>query len=356
MCPAPLAPAEDQPVSYRSRHAIELIPAIAAALALSFPVPALAQDWSPSRPDSHAPIGVMGDHVHEAGEWMLAVRVMTMPMDGNRDGTTELARSEVLAQYPVSPIRMPMAMYMLGGMYAPSDRVTLLAMVPVTDLSMDHVTRSGVEFTTQAGGLGDVSIGALVGVAEGPEQRLHLNAAVSLPTGSVTRRGDTPVAADVILPYPMQLGSGTWDLKPGLTWLGQSGDWGYGAQGIATFRTGENDEGYRLGHRVEATGWVSRVLAPWSSVSLRLGLQRWGDIDGASSALNPMMVPTADPLLRAGRTVDLAGGLNLYVREGAAAGHRIALEFGAPVYQSLDGPQLQRNWTLTVGWQKAFGG
>ncbi|MEL7333685.1 MAG: hypothetical protein AAFN12_15670 [Cyanobacteria bacterium J06560_2] len=32
--------------------------------------------WSPSRPDSHAPIGVMGDHTHEKGEFMLSYRYM----------------------------------------------------------------------------------------------------------------------------------------------------------------------------------------------------------------------------------------------------------------------------------------
>jgi len=35
-------------------------------------------------------------------------------------------------------------------------------------------------------------------------------------------------------------------------------------------------------------------------------------------------------------------------------GQRIAAEFGAPVYQNLDGPQLQTDWTVTVGWQLAL--
>ena len=31
------------------------------------------------RADSHAPIGVMGDHVHSAGEWMVSLRWTSMP-------------------------------------------------------------------------------------------------------------------------------------------------------------------------------------------------------------------------------------------------------------------------------------
>ena len=39
-------------------------------------------------------------------------------------------------------------MNMVGAMYAPNDRLTLVGMVPVLGISMDHRTRTGVEFTT----------------------------------------------------------------------------------------------------------------------------------------------------------------------------------------------------------------
>ncbi len=34
-----------------------------------------------TRPDSHAPLGVMGDHAHGAGELMLSYRFMGMAME-----------------------------------------------------------------------------------------------------------------------------------------------------------------------------------------------------------------------------------------------------------------------------------
>ena len=43
-----------------------------------------------SRPDSHAPIGVMGDHAHKTGEWMLSYRFMAMDMRELQSGTTAL--------------------------------------------------------------------------------------------------------------------------------------------------------------------------------------------------------------------------------------------------------------------------
>ncbi|NOR42674.1 MAG: hypothetical protein GQ572_04995, partial [Gammaproteobacteria bacterium] len=40
-----------------------------------------------TRPDSHAPIGVSGDHLMRDGEFMLTYRYMSMDMEGNRTGT-----------------------------------------------------------------------------------------------------------------------------------------------------------------------------------------------------------------------------------------------------------------------------
>ena len=188
------------------------------------------------RPDSHAPIGVMGDHVHGAGEWMISLRAMNMHMDGNRDGRTRLSPAEVLARgYMVTPTEMDMQMLMLGGMYAPSDELTLTLMIPYLRNSMDHVTAGNVRFRTESEGLGDIRVGGLYKFFDAGTQRVHANLAVSLPTGSITERDATPANPSAKLPYPMQLGSGTVDLQPGLTWIGQSGHWSLWCSGTLHF-------------------------------------------------------------------------------------------------------------------------
>ena len=45
------------------------------------------------RPDGHAPIGVMGDHTHKAGEWMASYRYMRMEMEGSLDGSDGISNS-----------------------------------------------------------------------------------------------------------------------------------------------------------------------------------------------------------------------------------------------------------------------
>ena len=331
----------------------------AAVLAALCPAAAAAQfEWTSSRPDGHAPIGVMADHVHEKGETMLSYRFMRMTMDGNRVNTDEVTTQDVLDDFPVTPLRMPMTMHMAGIMYAPAARLTLALMVPFVEIEMDHVNRAGAEFTTNGSGLGDVGLTGLVSLVEVGSIRAHLNLGFSFPTGSITEQDVTPLSNgnEVQLPYPMQVGSGTWDARPGITVLGMTPSWSWGGQAVGTVRLGENDQGYTLGNRVEGTAWAGVKVHDWVSLSVRAAASRWGDIDGAdpSPSVNPTVVPTARTDLRGGTRVDLPVGVNVYAPTGALRGHRLAAEVAVPLYQDLNGPQLQTEWLLTLGWQKSF--
>jgi hypothetical protein len=310
-------------------------------------------DWSLARPDSHAPIGVMGDHLHGEGEWMASYRYAYMDMHGNRDGRSGRSAGDVLQRWLVAPTQMRMTMHVFGLMYAPTDRLTLMTMVPLVRIDMDHVTRMGGKFTTSSDGIGDVKLAGLYGVLHEGPHRGHLNLGLSLPTGSVDEKDYTPMGRQR-LPYPMQTGSGTFDLIPGFTYSGQSERYSWGGQALATVRLGDNTHDYRLGNRFHLTGWFARLWTRSLSTSVRLEWQVWGNIHGSDDDLNPLVVPTADPDRRAGSRVDLAFGINWQFRSGPFRGHRIAAEYAVPIDQSLDGPQLETDWRVIVGWQKAF--
>lgn len=306
------------------------------------------------RPDAHAPIGVMGDHTHAEDEFMLSYRYMFMEMEGNRSGTRGVSEAEVLSQYMVAPTEMEMKMHMLGAMYAPSDTLTLMAMLPYVELSMNHVTRMGMAFTTESTGIGDIQLAGLWNILEDTHHRVHLNTGISLPTGEIDERGNTPAGQNMKLPYPMQLGSGTFDLRPGVTYAGQTSAVSWGAQVMGTIRLGENDNNYTLGDRIDGTLWGAIPVSDWLSGSLRLAWQSWGDIDGRDADLNPMMVATADPNLRGGERYDLGVGFNVIIPEGMADGLRIAAEALYPLEQQLDGPQLETDISYVIGAQMLF--
>jgi hypothetical protein len=242
----------------------------AGALALALVAPAFAHDANAIRADAHVPIGVMGDHVHDRGEWMLSYRFMRMEMAGNLAGEEAISPDDIVTSlanpHPgpmtvrVVPTKMTMDMHMLGAMYAPSDTITLMAMVNHVEKTMEHVTYQGMagssrlgEFSASAKGLGDTRLSALFRLFEAGEDRVVAQLGLSLPTGSIDETGRvlSPMntAPVLTLPYPMQLGSGSFDPLLGLTWTRTTGHWTFGTQASAVMRVHDNDQGYRWAMR-----------------------------------------------------------------------------------------------------------
>lgn len=340
--------------------------------------------WAGSAPSGHAPIGVMGDHTHGQGELMFSYRFMRMGMNGLRDEDERVSRSHVLNEFMVTPTKMDMDMHMFGAMYAPIDRVTLMVMVPWVELEMEHRTGMGVTFTTKSEGVGDVRAGALIdlwssgmtgahgghsangmehaksghhGGARRPSHKVHANVMFSFPTGAINRRDRTPASggAKVRLPFPMQIGSGSYDFLPGLTYTGRDGPIAWGAQARGEIRLDENHADYRQGNEYALTAWAAYDWNRWLSTSLRTEWQHTLNHRGSDPAVSPTpTVPTKDPGRRAFQRLDFLAGVNLIVPEGPFSGIRFAIEAGVPAYQYLDGPGLETDWIATVGVQYAI--
>ena len=322
----------------------------------------------------HAPIGVMGDHRHAKGEWMVSYRFMHMDMGGVQIGTDSVTPETVVTTAPnrffgnpgqpptlrIVPTSMRMDMHMAGVMYGLSDQVTLMVMANYWSKEMDHITFQGGMGTTQLGtfrtspaGFGDTKVAALIGLTD----TVHINAGVSIPTGSITETDDilTPMGGNptVRLPYPMQLGSGTFDLEPGITYRDQNDSFGWGAQVKGTVRLGDNDQGYSLGNRAMATAWVAASLTPEVALSGRLQAETVDRIDG----IDPMImgpVQTANPDFQGGDSLTGLIGVNFAATEGGLKGWRLGIEGGLPIVQDLNGPQMPTDYTVTVGIQKSF--
>ncbi|RNC83830.1 MAG: transporter [Balneola sp.] len=329
---------------------------------LSFTTLVSAQ-WSSGRPDGHAPINVMGDHTHKKGEIMFSYRFMWMNMDGNGDGTDEVSNSGLLrpngGAYMVAPVTMPMQMHMLGAMYAVTDDLTLMLMLPYQSMEMDHITAMGGEFVTESSGLGDIKLSGMYNIYAGGRSKSHVQLGVSFPTGTIDNKDENPMSdgEDVTLPYPMQIGSGTFDLLPAITYLAQTDQFSFGSQLKGVIRLGENDQDYTFGDRLSFVNWIGYKLSDIFSPQLSLNLSTWGDISGESPDLamanSDVVVHTVDPDLKAGTRLDLGIGLNI---QGPGDLHD--LRFGAmyelPVYQNLDGPQMWNAGILTLGLQYAL--
>ena len=355
----------------RSRN---LLPTLLLGACIGLPHITLADAPTSFTPDSHAPIGIMGDHRHKQGEIMISYRYMSMSMEDNLAGDDSISPATIVtslanpyANPPMSPptvrvvpVDMTTNMHMLGVMYAPSDSITLVAMFNYVEKEMDHVTFMGPAgtnqlgtFTTRNSGIGDTKIGALWGLSSGGGANLHLNLGLSLPTGSIDETDDvlSPMNTRPTLrmPYAMQLGSGTFDPELGITYYANSGNLGWGAQFKAIYRLGENDEDYTLGDSLQLSGWGSYRLTDWLSGSLRFSYVDTDSIDGNDPAIRAP-VTTANPDNYGGERLDAALGFNAVTSHG----HRFAFEYSTPIQQDVNGVQMEMQSMWTLGYQFAF--
>jgi len=324
--------------------------------------------------DSHAPIGVMADHFHNKGEWMFSYRFMRMEMEGNLIGDDSISPEEIVTTIPnrffglpgqpptlrVVPTDMNTQMHMFGTMYGYSDNLTLMLMLNYIEKEMTHLTFQGGmgttvlgNFTTNPKGIGDTKIGGLYKLMQSNTSRLHATVGLSLPTGSIDETGEVlapnNMRPTLRLPYQMQLGSGTYDIEGGLTYTQFTDTGSFGGQWKSILRTGTNDENYTQGDIHELTAWYAYRFNSSFSGSLRLKYYNRGNVDG----IDPVIVApvqTANPDFQAAKRWDIGLGVNTKTTNG----HRFAFEYLVPISQDLDGPQMEMQSGLTIGYQYAW--
>ncbi|NQZ58305.1 MAG: transporter [Lentisphaeraceae bacterium] len=312
-----------------------------------------------------APIGTMGTHLHHENEWMITYKTMHMEMDGLRKRDKQLNDNEVIGMpngktYPVVPDNMQMEMHMFGAMYGLNDNITLTAMVPWIKADMKLNKFAGIgggSFKVRSEGLGDIKLGALFRLNNSETSDFIFNLGFSLPTGEFNEEANVPLMAKRIkLGYPMQVGAGTYAIMPGFTYTSSNDHWAWGLQAIANINLGRNSQAYSKGDSVNLNSWLSRKITTSFAVSTRLEVQSWKDYDGHDDDLEAMkmMNPVADSELRSGTRADVYLGLTYLFTEGALKNQNFSIEVGTPVFQNIDGPNLETDYKLIAGWQFRF--
>ncbi len=312
--------------------------------------------WTNNRADGHAPISVMGDHIHHKGGVMISYRYMTMDMRELREGTNDKTNADAHAKYMVAPQDMVMNMHMLGAMYAPSNTLTFMVMANYLEQSMNLQMRDGNQFSTRTDGFGDLSINTLYRIFNKNQKAMHGQLGLSLPTGSIEEKAVLPMSMGnaLQLPYPMQTGTGSFGVNLGLTYLGQNNKLSWGHQLMAALSLNENDQDYRFGNRYSLNHWLSARAGNNLSVSIRIEGLFIDEIHGSSPLLNPMMVSTADSSNSGATIVNSGFGLNYMITNGHLRDFRVSAEISTPLYQDLNGIQLKQNYNITFGVQQAF--
>ncbi|WP_315852921.1 transporter [Roseimaritima sediminicola] len=333
---------------------------------------ATADDARRSLADKHAPAGIMGDHLHEQGEWMVEYRYMNMYMEDNRIGESRLSDQEAIGppgpppgivvdgirtNAGAAPTQMTMEMHMMHLMYGASDDVTLYTMVMLPSLTMDHIRGDmagpmrGTDFTTHNSGFGDTAFGALIRLHSNDCHDLIFNLGCSVPTGDIYRETSIPSGGAVSqpLPYPMRLGSGTFNARPGLTYKRYRDWWSGGIQFQTDLPIGKNYRGYSVSNEFRLNSWTSVLLKDYWAVSLR-GEHLWRtSYDGADPATPDTMIATNVESFRGGYWYNIGIGTQLNLK-----GYYLNAEIVPTIAQDLDGLQLETDFSVIASISKAW--
>ncbi len=322
--------------------------------------PALAQDsgmgFQLDRADGYAPVGVLLDHVLSQGEFLVSYRYLVDDKDGLRMDEFDVDFDSVLETFQSAPFESLSHTHLFAVQYGAMEGVTIMGRVPIVSKSSTTADQNFNVYEATSTGIGDLRADAILEAYNRDGYKAHVSAGVSIPTGSIEKTGVIPPGGEDRLGYDMQLGSGSFDIHPALTFqaMNQHGSVGLQAQG--TFRLNENSSDYRLGDVVEVTGWFAYPISEQFSLSARMDYVNRGNVSGADPALASRVAAVSDPsvfgVFTGGNRLDLGIGGNVMLQEGPLAGHRFGFEAKFPVSENLDGPQLSGNWGISVGWQK----
>ncbi len=319
----------------------------------------------------HAPAGVMFAHaLPQAGDFMLGYRTMYMRRAGDfKRGSSEPSDPELVANAcgagGCSAVADSMShqMHMLDLMFAPTSWLTLMAMPSYIDNEMRLRAPTGAVPDVHGnhdrhatGGFGDTRFGALLRLFHHERHHLQLGLVTSAPSGdtSVRFRRDHGIERG-FLHYDMQLGSGTWDFLPSLSYLGSSGRLRFGAQATGIVRMErEGRTGYALGDEVQISGWGGVAFTDWLAGTLRGIYTRQGRIHGRFDRPSIVRTPGDVPANAGGRLFDLGIGLELRVPRGAFEGVVVSAEWLQPLAEDWNGYQLERTGTLAASVGMSF--
>ena len=332
------------------------------------------------------PLNIMGAGVPETKEFRFKVSPMFMSMDGlTQDGDSVAADSllgmpmmmgQPTGKFMAVPTTMDMRMLNLTAAYSFTDDLFGGVMLMYKDNAMDMQFSTMMQdmtgqsgFTMESSGVADTMLMGKYRLFTDdpliPTNQASFMFGLSLPTGSIDETNSThPMAMrqTELLPYGMQLGSGTFDPTIGIVYSASKSPYWWGVNAMYTARLHDNDRDYRLGNEFRFDLYGMYQLRHDLVVQLQLNGSRSssirGEMDEASTgvsghatkndASSPFMTPLWDTDNYGGRKILATVGFQWQ----PATLHIIELDVGVPVYQNLNGIQLEEEYRVMFTWYR----
>ena len=313
------------------------------------------------------PLNIFGGGIPEPKEFRFKLSQMIMEMGPLRDGTDEISNDDLIGSangtnFPALPTNMQMYMTMIGAAYSFSDDFAVMGMTSYIENTMRMNLNNGNDFTMTSGGVGDVTLLAKYRAYADdnlvPTNQVSVLFGLSLPSGSINKKfsnhtNDTFNGS--LLPFKMQLGSGTVDPIIGLTYQGSRDPFWWGFNTQLEGHIYDNEQGYRRAQELRYDFYAMKQVH--DKVVVHAQLNGWYEgkfseeaydvrVSGAGhnalNTANNLISPLFDP--------DNYGGHKLHFGLGVQFQplplHVMELTASVPIHQDLNGPQLQDNWMV----------
>jgi len=330
------------------------------------------------------PMNILGGGIPETDEFRFKIQPVFMRMQGLRSGASNVDGNSLLGmpvmggkptgKFMAVQKNMNMSMLNLALGYSFSDDFFAGIMPMYQDNRMDMAFNSVMTtmtkqsgYSMKSGGIADTMLMTKYRIYSDdpliPTSEASLFIGASLPSGSINQRNSThPLAVrqTELLPYNMQLGSGTVDPVLGLLYQGSSSPWWWGLNGVYTGRWYDNSRNYRRGDGIKVDAYLMHQISYNFLWQVQTNFEWNGHIRGQAAevtsgfsghavhgnAASPFMTPSWDGANYGGAKASVTLGLQWQ----PAPLHIIDLAVKLPVYQRLNGVQLKDQIGVMLTW------
>ncbi len=315
------------------------------------------------------PLGILVDNNLPQGRFVVSITPIFAGLSGLLIGTRGVSNEFAVSTVPfflnpsqkvrVVPQHIAIATQIVRVRYGVTDDFEMILDTGWVEKNLHALVFKGTAGITTIGdnyprtsSMVDTILTGVYRIYQDDIHRIQVNLGFSFPTGI-----DDATFNDFILPngtrlnkrgfYGMQLGTGTFDILPGVIYAGYLGPWSWGLSYRGRLPLDYNPQGYRWGNLHEFNGWAGYTWTPGLTTTFRVCGTTQNHIDGFDPQINSPAVPS-NPLFYGGQRVELFGGGSISGKLIGIDNALIWVEAGAPVYQNLNGPQIKKNWQAAM--------
>jgi hypothetical protein len=311
-----------------------------------------------------APLGVFGADMPAEGKFVFSICPLFVNSSGMRIGAQGVSSEYIVATTPwyfdptkklrLAPQNIAAASQTAVLAYGATKDFAIFVTAGMVEKNLEALTFKGASGVTRLGrsytgtdALADFTAAGVYRLYQDEVHRFQINLGMSFPTGSnhntFTLLQPDGSYASVRAFYGMQLGSGTYDILPGVVYAGHYDKFSWGLSYRGRLPLGANPQGYRYGDLHEFNGWAGYSWVSGFTNTFRIAGSTQGPIRGFDPLINGKS-PPANPNFYGGQRIEIFGGAAISGRFLGYEALSIAVEAGLPIYQNLDGPQISKNW------------